>query len=68
MAHNPKVTERPSERPCNHWAHIDDVVFLPTQGVYVCRKCRWRVVEAVIVRYADRVATWIHTMPEPTEA
>ena len=62
--HNPKVAERPSEQPCSRWVGIDEVVFLPTQGVYVCRKCRWRVVEAVMMG----VATWIHTMPEPTEA
>ena len=69
MAHNPKVAERPSERPCSQWVHIDDVVFLPVQDVYVCRKCRWQVVEAVTVGVmGDRVATWIHTMPEPTEA
>ena len=67
--HNPKVAEYPEWRPCRPWIDVDDVVFLSAQDVYVCRRCRWRVVEALIVGAADdRVAMWIHTMPEPTEA
>lgn len=65
MSQSPKVSEYPDDEPCADVVSVKDVIFLKAQGVYVCRRCRWRVADIgakdAVMRY------FIHTAPEPTD-